>query len=91
VKYVKNTDMKNIQSFVDKVNESFFSLSENETVFSISDDLVKDTWKNDPEGELVIETVYKILDLFNSSTPEQLDYLFSGIEVEEVIKIANEK
>ena len=79
------------QGFINKVEESFLSLSENKTGFTIYDALVEATWKNDPEGELVIETVYKILDLFNSSTPEYVDYLFSGIETEEVIKIANEK
>lgn len=75
------------QDFITKVEDSFETLSGgNGKAFGIFDSLVKATWENDPEGELVLEIVYKILDLFNSSTPEQLDVLFS-METSEVIKM----
>ena len=77
------------QDFIKKVEYSFDTLCcSGDGSFYVFDALVKDMWKDEPEG---LETVYKILDLLNSSTPEQLDYLFSDIEFSEVIKIANEK
>lgn len=77
------------QDFIQKVENSFETLSssEDEKTFGIFDTLVKVELKNDPK---VLETVYKILDLFNSSTTEQLDVLFS-IEISEVINMVNEK
>jgi len=80
---IKTTDMKITEDFINKVEHSFDTLSESKSGFCVFDDLVKDELENEP---VVLETVYKILDLFNSSTPEQLDVLFS-IETSEVIKM----
>ena len=74
------------QDFVNKIEYSFSTLVNNNGRFSIFDELVKETWSNDPEGELILETVYKILDLFNTSTPEQQENLFNS-EVSDVIKM----
>ena len=77
------------KSLIRKVEHSFETLSggSNGKKFGIFDALVKHSLKNEPE---VLETVYKILDLLNSSTPEQAEVLLS-MDTAEVIKIANEK
>ena len=73
------------QDFIKKVEFSFETLScdKNKKNFDIFDSLVKDYLKNDPD---VLETVYKILNLLNNSTPEQLEKIFS-IETSELIKM----
>jgi hypothetical protein len=76
------------QDFITKVEHSFETLSGgNGYKFGVFDALVKESLENEPE---VLDTVYKILDLLNSSTPEQADILLS-MDTAEVIKIANEK
>lgn len=76
------------QDFINKVEESFVTLSKKNGKFGIYDELVKETWENDPEGEMVIETVYKILDLFNNSNEEQQTILFNS-EISEIINKIN--
>ena len=74
------------QEFINKVEYSFSTLSQKDGKFGIFDSLVKETWENDPEKDQILETVYKILDLFNSSNPEQQKVLYNS-EVSDVIKM----
>jgi len=74
------------QDFINKIEFSFSTLSQNNGKFFIFDELVKDTWNKDPEKDQILETVYKIIDLFNSSNSEQQKVLFNS-EVSEIIKM----
>ena len=74
------------QEFINKVEFSFSTLTQNNGKFGIFDSLVKEIWNNDPEKDQILETVYKIIDLFNSSNTEQQKVLFNS-EVSDVIKM----
>jgi len=74
------------QEFINKVEFSFSTLTQNNGKFGIFDELVKEIWNNDPEKDQILETVYKIIDLFNSSNTEQQKVLFNS-EVSDVIKM----
>ncbi len=64
------------QEFILKIEESFTTLIEHNGHYSIDDVLVNKIWSKDPEKEQIIETVNKILNLFNSSSPEKQDELY---------------
>jgi hypothetical protein len=74
------------QEFINKVEYSFSTLAEKNGKFGIFDEAVKEVWENDPEKDQILETVYKILDLFNNSNPEQQKVLYNS-EVSDVIKM----
>lgn len=74
------------QDFIDKIEYSFSTLVNNNGRFSIYDELVEETWTGDPDKKLILETVYKILNLFNTSTTEQQAIIFNS-EVSDIINM----
>ena len=74
------------QDFINKIEFSFSTLIQSTGRFSIYDELVEETWAGDPDEELILETVHKILNLFNTSTPEQQAIIFNS-EVSDIINM----
>lgn len=74
------------QEFIEKVEESFFTLHANNGKFFIFEDLLIEEWNDDPEKDQIIETVHKILDLFNSSDVKKQEELYNS-EISDVIKM----
>jgi hypothetical protein len=76
------------QEFIEKVEESFFTLHANNGKFFIFEDLLVKELEEDPEKDQVIDTVHKILDLFNSSDAEKQEELYNS-EISDVIEMIN--
>lgn len=75
-------------TFIEKIEQSFSTLSQKNGKFGIYDELVNETWSNDVEKDKILETVYKILDLFNNSTTEQQKVLYNS-EISDIINLIN--
>lgn len=75
-------------TFIEKIEQSFSTLHQNNGKFGIYDELVNETWSNDVEKDKILETVYKILDLFNNSTTEQQKVLYNS-EISDIINLIN--
>lgn len=74
------------QEFISKVESSFLTLHESNGKYYIFEDLLTNLWLKDPEKDQIIETVHKILELFNSSDAEKQEELYNS-EISDVIKM----
>ncbi len=74
------------QKFINKVEHSFSTLCQNNGKFGIFESLVEENLNGDAEKEQILDTVHKILDLFNTSSAEQQKVLFNS-EISDVINM----
>jgi uncharacterized protein YlzI (FlbEa/FlbD family) len=74
------------QEFINKVEESFLTLHKSNGKFYIFEELVIEVLNKDSEKDQIIETVHKILELFNKSDVETQEVLYNS-EISDVIKM----
>lgn len=74
------------QEFIRKVESSFLTLHKSNGKYFIFENLLIEKLNEDSEKDQIMDTVHKILNLFNTSDTETQEILYNS-EISDVIKM----